>query len=273
MVGVSLFLRLAGWAKTLPPGELERWQRAIGRTWRGFLAAMTRLTLYGELKRKKLASTSSAIRMSRSSNGWTGGGDTAVRLDWNGLLLSFFLCFTGHWKDGDHNCVCSREIRHQTKNFDTRNLPNSLGMRNVSLHHSFAVSWTQLLIKCDYSVCNGKTVTSVRVQKVLVAHQETETLSAVTVLPIGNSQKIVSVSFLSFHALEGARQGHCQKYVLILFIKPEKKRLWCLDVVIPFALIRTEVAVCQLYQISPPKRLEFSVMSTFKELPLVFTAE
>ena len=94
MVGVSLVLRLAGWAKTLQPGELERWQRAIGRTWRGFLAAMTGLTLYGELKRKKLASTSSAIHLSRSSNGWTGGGDTAVRLDWNGLLLSFFLCFT-----------------------------------------------------------------------------------------------------------------------------------------------------------------------------------
>ena len=151
--------------------------------------------------------------------------------------------------------------------------PISWEWENVSLHHSFAVSWTQLLIKCDYSVCNGKTVRSVRVQKVLVAHQETETLSAVTVLPIGNSQKIVSVSSHSFHALEGARQGHCQKYVLILFIKPEKKRLWCLDVVIPFALIRTKVAVCQLYQISPPKRLEFSVMSTFKELPLVFTAE
>ena len=100
--------------------------------------------------------------------------------------------------------------------------PISWEWKNVSWHHSFAVSWTQLLIKCDYSVCNGKTVTSVRVQKVLVAHQETETLSAVTVLPIGNSQKIVSVSSHSFHALEGARQGHCQKYVLILFIKPEK---------------------------------------------------
>ena len=49
--------------------------------------------------------------------------------------------------------------------------PISLEWKNVSLHHSFAVSWTQLLIKCDYSLCNGKTVRSVRVQKVLVAHQ------------------------------------------------------------------------------------------------------
>lgn len=97
----------------------------------------------------------------------------------------------------------------------TKTFPISWEWKNVSLHHSFAVSWTQLLIKCDYSVCNGKTVRSVRVKKVLVAHQETETLSAVTVLPIGNSRKIVSVSSHSFHASEGARQGHCQKYVLI----------------------------------------------------------
>ena len=172
VVGVSLVLRLAGWAKTLQPGELERWQRAIGRTWRGFLAAMTGLTLYGELKRKKLASTSSAIHLSRSSNGWTGGGDTAVRLDWRDYSFPFSYVSRDIERMGITTAFVQGKSDTRPKTSIHETFPISWEWKNVSLHHSFAVSWTQLLIKCDYSVCNGKTVRSVSVQKVLVAHQK-----------------------------------------------------------------------------------------------------
>ena len=46
-----------------------------------------------------------------------------------------------------------------------------------------------------------------------------------------------------------------------------------LECTFPDALAGHKDAVCQLYQISPPKRLVDSVMSTFSGLPLVLTAE
>lgn len=172
MVGVSLVLRLAGWAKTLQPGELERWQRAIGRTWRGFLAAMTGLTLYGELKQKSWRAHRQlfichGLPMDEQAVG-------TPQCDWIETDYSFPFSYVS--RDIERMGITTAFVQGKS---DTRpktsiheTFPISWEWKNVSLHHSFAVSWTQLLIKCDYSVCNGKTVRSVRVQKVLVAHQK-----------------------------------------------------------------------------------------------------